>query len=584
MRMSRFVGQRLREAPRDAQTASHIFLLRGGYCRAVSAGIYTLLPLGRRITRKIEAILREEMDRIDGQEILMPMVLPGELWQESGRYDQVGQELLRFKDRNGKDMLLGMTHEEAVVQIARTELPSHKQLPVMLYQIQLKYRDEARPRAGLIRVREFTMKDGYSFHTSQECLEKYYQRAYQAYARIFKRIGLKHCLAILSDSGMMGGAVSHEFMAIADCGEDTIFASPDGQYCANREVACSKLAYVREQPLPLEKVHTPNCSSIEEVAAFLGKQTSQTGKAVFYKDSEGKLVFALIRGDLEVNEAKLRKVLQSPELNFADDDLIRAAGAVPGYASLLDLDLDRLRVVVDHSAAQSSNLVVGANQSDWHCLNFNFERDLPDKSKVQVADIATVRPGDPCPVSGQPLQMLKGIEVGNIFQLGTKYSAAMNCTYLDQDGKAKPMIMGCYGIGVGRAMAAVIEQSHDEYGPIWPLTIAPFQVHLIGLNHSRDDVREACEQLYQEMQDRGLEVLYDDRGEKAGFAFADADLLGIPLRVIVSPKTLASQEVEFKWRHWGKRSEMHSLNGLVESLQKQIQAALAEFSDAQDSP
>ena len=330
MRLSQLVGQRLKEAPRDAQTISHIFLIRGGYCRPVSAGLYSILPLGQRIISKIEKIVREEMDLIDGQEIKMPVVLPADLWIESGRFQSVGAELLRFKDRNGKDMLLGMTHEEAVVQIARTELVSYKQLPTMVYQIQTKYRDEARPRAGLIRVREFTMKDAYSFHTSQESLEEYYQRAYVAYERFFKRIGLKNCMAILSDSGMIGGKVSHEFMAIADCGEDTIFCTEDGKYRANREVACSKLQYVKEEPKPIEKVHTPNCKSIEDLAKFLGIDASRTCKAVFYKDMDGKLVFACIRGDLEVNEAKLKKAIQCPEIAFADDALIESVGAVPG--------------------------------------------------------------------------------------------------------------------------------------------------------------------------------------------------------------------------------------------------------------
>lgn len=577
MKLSQLVGQRLREAPRDAQTSSHKFLVRGGYCRSVSTGIYTLLPLGCRIVHKIEAIIREEMDRIGGQEVLMPVVLPAELWRESGRYDKVGAELLRFKDRNAKEMLLAMTHEEAVVHIARTELPSHRQLPVMLYQIQTKYRDEARPRAGLIRVREFTMKDAYSFHTSQQCLENFYQQAHLAYERIFRRVGLKHCLSILSDSGMIGGAVSHEFMAIADCGEDTLFSSPDGSYRANREVATSPLKYIQEPPLPLEKVATPGCKSIEDVAGFLGMQSSQTCKAVFYKDNEGKLVFVNIRGDLEVNEAKLKKTLQCPELTFADDELIRAAGAVPGFASLYKLSTAGMRVVVDHSVTQSNNLITGANETDFHFRNFNFCRDVDTQAKVIVTDIATVREGDPCPLTGQPLQILKGIEVGNIFQLGTKYSDAMNCTYLDQDGKAKSMIMGCYGIGVGRAMAAVVEQCHDEYGPVWPLSIAPFQVQIIGLNHAQPDVREACEKLYQDLQQRNLEVLYDDRGEKAGSAFADADLLGIPLRVILSPKTLAGQQAEFKRRDWGKRSELLPLDGLAEMLQRQVQEELLSF-------
>lgn len=578
MRLSQLVGQRLKDAPRDAQTISHIFLIRGGYCRPVSAGLYSILPLGQRIISKIEDIVRQEMNRIDGQEIKMPVVLPADLWVESGRYDTVGQELLRFQDRNGKDMILGMTHEEAVVQIARTELISYKQLPAMVYQIQTKYRDEARPRAGLIRVREFTMKDGYSFHTSQECLDKYYARAHEAYERIFRRIGMKNCMSILSDSGMIGGKVSHEFMAIADRGEDTIFASPDGKsYKANREIACSKLEYVKEEPKPLEKVSTPHCKTIEDLAKFLGVPASRTCKAVFYKDMEGKLVFVCIRGDLEVNEAKLRKAIQCPELEFADDALITSAGAVPGFASLYSIDPSKIRAVVDISAVESNNLVVGANEQDFHYLNFNYDRDVPVKEGIIVTDIATVREGDPCPVTGQPLQMLKGIEVGNIFQLGTKYSAPMNCNYLDQNGKTHPMIMGCYGIGIGRAMAAVIEQCHDDYGPIWPISIAPFQVHLIGLNHGQPEVEAACRELYDQLQSKGIEVIYDDRGEKAGFSFADADLIGVPLRVVISPKTLAQGTVEFKHRDWGKRSEMIAKDAILQRLIDDIAEENARF-------
>ncbi len=475
-------------------------------------------------------------------------------------------------------MLLGMTHEEAVVQLARTELVSYKQLPAMMYQIQLKYRDEARPRAGLIRVREFTMKDAYSFHTSQEDLEKYYWRAHEAYERFFRRIGLKQCLSILSDSGMIGGAVSHEFMAIADCGEDTLFVSPDGHsYKANREIATSPLPYVKEAPLPLEKVATPGASTIAELAAFLGIEESRTCKAVFYRDNSNKLIFVNIRGDLEVNEAKLRKTLKIPEFAFADDELIRSIGAVPGYASLAGLDLSKITVVVDHSVVESNNLVVGANEAGFHLKNFNYDRDVADKTNIIVTDIATVREGDPCPVTGEPLQMLKGIEVGNIFQLGIKYSEPMNCRYLDVDGKSKPMIMGCYGIGVGRAMAAVIEQNHDDYGPIWPMSIAPFQVHLIGLNHNQPEVQQACAKLYDELCAAGVDVLYDDRGEKAGFAFADADLIGVPLRVVISPKTLANGQCEFKRRDWGKRNELMPLEGIVPFLQEQISKELAEL-------
>ena len=578
MRLSKLVGQRLREAPRDAQTLSHKFMIRGGYCRPVSAGIFSLLPLGRRIERKVEAILREEMDAIGGQEILMPMVLPRELWDESGRFTSVGSELLRFKDRNGKDMLLGMTHEEAVVQIARTELVSYKQLPAMLYQLQLKYRDEARPRAGLIRVREFTMKDAYSFHTSQEDLEEYYKIVYDSYVRIFHRIGLKNCISIKADSGMMGGGVSDEFMAIADCGEDTLFCSPDNKYRANREVACAKIPLVKEEPRELELKQTPDCKTIEDVAKFLGLKAENTCKAVFYRDYEGKLVFVNIRGDIEVNEAKLRKILQTPELEFAEDELIRSVGAVPGFASLYGLDLNKMRVVVDPTVAGSSNLVIGANKQDFHYLNFNYDRDVANKDGVIVADVATVREDDLDCTSGQPLKKMNGIEVGNIFQLGTKYSKPMNCTFLDQNGKSHPMIMGCYGIGVGRAFAAVLEQNHDDYGPIWPITIAPYQVQLVGLNHKVAEVQELCEKLYHEMQSAGIEVLYDDRGGKAGASFADADLLGLPFRVIVSPKTLAENQVEFKCRDWGRRSELLPIEGIIEFLKKQIAEAFEKYS------
>ncbi|MCF7854104.1 MAG: proline--tRNA ligase [Candidatus Pacebacteria bacterium] len=571
MRLSRLIGQRIKETPRDAQTASHIFLLRGGYARPVSTGIYSLLPLGTRITAKIEAIIREEMNRIDGQEVLMPVVLPEELWEESGRARSVGSELLRFEDRNGKPMLLGMTHEEAVVHLARTEVNSYKQLPFVLYQIQTKYRDEARPRAGLIRVREFTMKDAYSFHATQDDLDQYYERAHDAYVRIFNRMGMHDVASIQSDTGMMGGAVSHEFMAIAESGEDTIFMSPKGQYKANRDIAIANVHFKKEDPLPLSKVHTPGQQTIEEVAAYLGKQPADTGKAVFYLDGDDNLIFAMIRGDFEVNETKLKNYLQTSAIRFADDAAIRRAGAEPGYASPMDLDAESVRIIVDRSVAESSNLVVGANEADYHYENFNFERDL---DAGEVTDIAVVRPGDPCPVTGQPLQMKRGIEVGNIFQLGTKYTEPMKCTFLDPNGVAQPMIMGCYGIGVGRSMAAVIEQSHDEYGPIWPIAIAPYHVHICVLNPNKPGVSEMAEHLYRELHNRGVEVLLDDRGEKAGFAFNDADLIGIPLRLIVSPKNVAQGKVEFKTRDGGQR-EMFDADNVVDIMAAMVDDLLA---------
>ena len=570
MRLSQMVGHRFKEVPRDAATKSHEFLLRGGYARQVSAGIYSMLPLGRRITRKIEGIIREEMDRISGQEVKMPVVLPADLWEESGRYETVGAELLRFKDRNQKDMLLGMTHEEAIVHLVRSDVKSHKQLPMMLYQIQTKYRDEARPRAGLLRVREFTMKDAYSFHTSFEDLADYYIQCHEAYERIFNRIGMKEVVSIRSDSGMMGGKEAHEFMAVADCGEDTIFISEDGQYRANREVATSSIAFKTDEPQPLEKVHTPGKKTIEEVAEYLNVDSSQTGKAVFYLTAEGEEVFVVIRGDFEVNEIKLANLLKTSELNFAEDERIRAAGAVPGFASPMNIDLDSVRVVFDLSASLSSNLVVGANETDYHFKNFNFNREMADLAdKVLVADIATVRAGDPDPVNGSPLTETRGIEVGNIFQLGTKYSEDMDCKYLGTDGKLYPMVMGCYGIGVERAMASVIEQSHDKWGPIWPASIAPYQVHICALNINQDNVGEVSEDLYQQLSNLNIEVLYDDRNEKAGVAFAEADLIGIPNRIIISKKTLAENKVEFKTRN-GSIKEMIPLEDVVGFIQQRL--------------
>jgi prolyl-tRNA synthetase len=577
MRMSGLFGRQIKEAPSEAQTVSHKFLIRGGYARPVSAGIYSLLPLGKRVTSKIEAIVRQEMDRIEGQEVLMPVVLPRELWDETGRYHSVGAELLRFKDRNDKEMLLAMTHEEGVCHLARTELTSYKQLPAMLYQIQTKYRDEARPRAGLIRVREFTMKDAYSFHADQECLDAYYVQAHSAYERIFKRLGLPSVVSIESDTGMMGGSLAHEFMALADCGEDMLFLSPDGKsYLANREVAKTGLQFEGGEALPLKKVHTPDRTTIDELKDFLNLPANRTGKAVFYRDSEGGLVFAVIRGDIEVNEGKLRKVTGSL-LEPAGDAEIRAIGAVPGYASPLGIDFKSCRVVFDPSAVESANLVVGANEVDYHLLNFNFHRDMVEVAdKVIIADIATARAGDPCPITGEPLEEKRGIEVGNIFQLGTKYSGAMGCNFLNQQGKSLPMIMGCYGIGIGRAAAAVMEQCHDEQGPIWPISIAPYEVHIVGLNHNKEIVSDACRKIYEELRSRGIEVLYDDRNKRGGFAFADAELIGCPFRIAISPRGLKEGIAELKSRD-GQLDVTMPLSELVEDVFRRVVEARAAY-------
>ena len=574
MKMSRMLGRRIKEDPKDAKTISHKFLVRGGYIRPVSSGIYSLLPPAERVIQKIEAIVRDEMNKVGGQEVLMPVVLPADLWQESGRYESVGAELLRFKDRNGKDMLLGMTHEEAIVHLVRTEVTSYKQLPLMAYQIQTKYRDEARPRAGLIRVREFTMKDAYSFHTSQESLEEYYMQVHQAYVNIYRRVGLQHVLSIKANSGMMGGNVSHEFMSVADCGEDTLFVSPDGHsYKANREIAVSAIKFERAPELPMEKVATPHFKTIEDVAKFLNVKPENTGKAVFYTDSDKRLIFVLIRGDFEVNETKLQNLLKIKELAFANDQQILDAGAVPGYASPVGIDPKKAVIVVDRSIEGTSNLVVGANEAGFHYINFNYGRDLKD---AIVADIATVREGDPCPVTGEPLQMKRGIEVGNIFQLGTKYSAPMKCEYLDKEGKSHPMIMGCYGIGIGRTMAALVEDSHDDYGPIWPMSVAPYHVEICAITPDKENVMEVSEKLYQELQKLGVEVLFDDRGEKAGSMFSDADLLGIPLRAVISPKTIANGSMEFKIR--GSRdSELVPLDKAAEFLAAKVKAELEKY-------
>ncbi|MFZ2959809.1 MAG: proline--tRNA ligase [Candidatus Ozemobacteraceae bacterium] len=551
MRMSSLIGKRFKEKPAEAVLVSHSFLLRGGYARQVANGIYSLLPPAFRVIRKIEAIIRDEMERLGGQEVLMPVVLPRELWEESGRYAGVGSELLRLTDRTGHDMLLAMTHEEGVVHLVRHEAFSYKQYPFMAFQIQTKFRDEPRSRGGLIRVREFTMKDAYSFHRTEEDLQKYYSACGLAYARIFARAGLPEVVAVQSDTGMMGGKVAHEYMLLCDAGEDTIVTCESCAYLANTEVAVGRIPGFPEEPLPLEKVHTPGKKTIEEVAEFLGLLPRQMVKAVFYeKDEEGRPVLVLIRGDVEVNEAKLGRILRcQPAL--AEEKTIRAIGAVPGYAS--GIGLQGCRIIVDPTVAQGGNLVCGANVADHHLKNFNLTRDVVG---FETADIGTVREGDGCPQCQGHLHLSRGIEVGNIFQLGSKYTTSMKMTYLDEQGKEQIPIMGCYGIGVGRLLSSVMEVHHDEFGPVWPLSIAPWQVHLNALNLKKPAVKEAAEKLFLELKNAGIEVLFDDRDERAGIQFADADLLGIPLRFIIGERNLTEGKIE-----WKIRGEMGS--GLV---------------------
>ncbi|HEO70343.1 MAG TPA: proline--tRNA ligase, partial [Candidatus Hydrogenedentes bacterium] len=567
-----------KERPAEAVLDSHAFLLRGAYARQVANGIYSLLPPGFRVVRKIERIIREEMDRIGGQEVLMPVVMPRELWEESGRYMSVGPELVRFKDRTGHDMLLGMTHEEAVVHLCRNELSSHAQLPFMVYQIQTKFRDEPRSRGGLIRVREFTMKDGYSFHATQEDLEAYYRRCYVAYRRIFARAGLPDVVAVESDTGMMGGAVAHEFEFITEVGEDTVVQCDSCSYTANIEVAEGRIEAYRASPLALEKVHTPGKKTIEEVAGFLGVEPRQTAKVVFYgSDREGKLVVLLIRGDLDVNEVKLAKIIQAVPVPATEEEIL-AAGSIAGFASPMALERKVCRIVVDHTIAESNNLVTGANEEDYHYTNFNLERDLPD---IETVDVAEVREGDGCPHCDGKLKMSRGIEVGNIFQLGVKYTQSMEMTYLDANGKACVPIMGCYGIGVGRLMSSVMEAHHDAFGPKWPMAIAPWHVHINALKTQSGGVKEAAERLYADLQAAGIDVVYDDRNERPGVQFADADLLGVPIRLIVSERNLQKGELEYKRRDTDEKGTI-PVNGAVEQVQAWIEAGIAALDGAAD--
>ncbi|MEN6625471.1 MAG: proline--tRNA ligase [Candidatus Sumerlaeia bacterium] len=579
MRLSQLVGTRYKERPAEATLESHAFLLRGGYARQVAGGIYSLLPPALRSVHKIEQIMREEMDAIGGQEVLMPVALPRELWDESGRYTSVGNELARWKDRTGHDMVLAMTHEEGVVHLCRNEVSSYAQMPFMVYQIQTKFRDEPRSRGGLIRVREFTMKDGYSFHTSQADLEKYYDVVYKAYERIFARAGLPEVVAVLSDTGMMGGGLAHEFILLCEAGEDTIVIAADGSYAANQEVAKGKIEGHPAEPLPLEKVHTPGKKTIEEVTEFLGVPAWQSAKAVFYEnDAEGKLVFVLIRGDRDVNENKLAKIIgKMPEP--ASEEKIKAVGAVPGYASPIGIDLSRVRLVVDHTVRESNNLVTGANEADYHYKNFNLDRDTPG---VQTVDIAAAAEGDLSLGTGSPLQLKRGIEVGNIFQLGTKYSKSMGMTYLDEAGQTQVPIMGCYGIGVGRLLSSIMEVRRDQYGPKWPITIAPWQVHICALRPDQEGVGAFAEKLFEELGKMGIEALWDDRGAQPGVQFADADLLGIPIRVIVGGRNLKQGKIELKRRDTGEM-ELIEAEFAVEKIIERVIKAREEIEAVADA-
>lgn len=551
MRMSRLFSQTLREAPADTEIISHQLLLRAGFIRPLAAGIFSYLPLARRALTKIENIIREEMDSIGGQEITMPVVHPADIWQESGRWYQIGSEMGRFKDRAGRDMVLAMTHEEIIADLVRKEVRSYRQLPLLLYHLQTKFRDEPRPRAGLIRVREFTMKDSYSLDSDWDGLDKQYRAHYSAYFRIYSRCGLP-TIAVKSDTGMMGGKLAHEFMYLAPIGEDTLLVCDNCGYSANREVArFKKQVNAVESPLPMEKVETPNATTIEALAKFLNIPASKTAKAVFMvatvtennQDVE-KFVLAIVRGDMDVNETKLGNAVRAKAMRPATEPEILAVGAVPGYGSAVNVK--NAVVVIDEAVDSSTNLVAGANEAGYHLLNVNHKRDY---SADMVADIVSAREGDACPDCGQPLKIVRGVEVGNIFKLGTRYSDALGCTFQDKDEQTKSIIMGSYGIGVGRLLACVAEEHHDEKGLIWPVSVAPYDVHLVLLND--ENTVTVAESVYDGLKREGIEVLFDDREERAGVKFNDADLIGLPLRLTVSKKSLEKGGVEMKQRAGG---------------------------------
>jgi prolyl-tRNA synthetase len=542
LRLSKLFGNTLREVPAEAEMTSHQLLLRAGMIRQLAAGIYTYLPLGWRVLRKIENVMREEMNAIGGQEMRMPAVHPAELWQETGRYFEAGPVLVRFRDRNQRELVLGITHEEVITDLARREIDSYRQLPFMIYQIQTKFRDEPRSRGGLIRVREFTMKDGYSFHADRDDLDSYYPEVHRAYLNIFHRCGAE-VLVVEADPGLMGGAASHEFMLVNEAGEDTLIICDGCDYAANAESAVARRTEIQKDPQRApEEVATPDMTTIEEVAGYLGIGPEQTLKAIFYMAGD-ELVFVTIRGDLEVNETKVANMLGAPELRLAVEEEVSAAGIVAGYASPIGQQ-GKVRIVADESITLGSNFVAGANKEGYHLRNVNYPRDFEVDF---LGDIAAVQEGDLCPRCGGELRTTRGIELGHIFKLGSKYSEALGATFLDSEGRSLPVVMGCYGIGTGRLMAAVVEQRHDEQGIIWPVSIAPYHVHLIALGRG-PEVVNAADSLYEQLLSKGYEIVYDDRDESAGVKFNDADLIGIPLRFVVSSRSLRAGGVEVKRR------------------------------------
>ena len=542
MRRSQLFGKTQRELPAEADTVSHRLLLKAGMIRQLVAGVYSYLPLGLRVLNKVADIVRDEMNQAGGQELSMPVLQPIELWQKSGRDAAFGKGLFSLYDRKERQLALGPTHEEVVTDLVSHNVQSYRDLPLLLYQIQTKFRDEPRPRGGLIRVREFMMKDLYSFDADEEGLDISYNRMLQAYHNIYRRCGLPDIL-IEADSGAIGGKDSHEFMVATESGDDEIIYCEGCHYAANAEKATSVKAQPEcGQPLPLEEVATPGCCTIEEVSDFLGVPRNQTLKAVFY-DADGQLVFVVIRGDIDVNEVKLKNRLGCTDLRLANEEEVKAAGIVAGAAS--PIGLENIKVVADESVTNGGNFVAGGNKPDCHLKNVNYPRDF---NADMLTDIALARAGEGCPRCGGTLSAKPGIEIGHIFKLGTFLSKKFDASYIDAEGVSRPIVMGCYGIGIGRLVAAIIEINYDDQGIIWPMSVAPYQVYLCPLYRDDDRVISVAESLYAELSKNGIEVLFDDRLESPGIKFNDADLLGIPLRTTVSPRSLEKGGVEIKWR------------------------------------
>lgn len=570
MRFSKLFGKTLREAPAEAESTSHRLLLRAGMIAQEAAGIYSYLPLGWRVLRKIEHIIREEMDRAGGQELLLPVLQPFEFWQQSGRDVSFGKSLFTLTDRKERTLVLGPTHEEVITDVVRRHVQSYRDLPLLLYQMQTKLRDEPRPRGGLLRVREFIMKDLYSFDADEAGLDESYRKTSQAYSNIYARVGLP-TLMIEADSGAIGGKESHEFMVLTETGEDEIIRCSSCGYAANAEKARfaktaegvtslsqnSEPDQGRVQDLsPLEEIATPDAKTILEVADLVGVPTRQTLKSVFYF-ADREFAFVIIRGDLEVNETKLRNALKCCELRLATEGEVSEVGLAAGFAS--PIGLKGVRVVADDSITSGSSFIAGANKPGYHFRNANYPRDF----RVDlIADIALAQPGHSCPVCRGKLSSDRGIEVGHIFKLGTFISERFGASFLDNDGKPRPILMGSYGIGLGRLLAAIVERSHDDKGIIWPLSVAPYQVHLCPLYSDRPDLPPAAEAVYQELQTAGIEVLFDDRNESPGVKFNDADLLGIPLRLTLSPRTLQRRSAEVK-RRTEREAQLMTLDGLA---------------------